>query len=283
METTMKWSESLKDGVKNHGVVDATLRAVLFATTNVALIAMVTSKETKMIPISPTMKVPLDASFNQSPAYMTLVDTEKKLGPEGSPVTDPTLYRSLVEHFSTSSLPDPICHMRFNSYVFTCMILKSHALMIMKRVLYKVAACQVSSSFMCPSRFQYADIYHKSLPKLRCYADFEIQKFFYEADTMVSALTSLAYHHCLRSSSISTQEERMKHHEAAVLSRDTDSLCFGIVASATGAAAAVGYIGIKGNFHSRWNKFCNIYHSFCHQMEVSVFMSLISTLALLLL
>ncbi|GJU62211.1 hypothetical protein Tco_1244046 [Tanacetum coccineum] len=25
------------------------------------------------------------------------VDTEKKLGPEGSPVTDPTLYRSLAE------------------------------------------------------------------------------------------------------------------------------------------------------------------------------------------
>ncbi|GJW75993.1 CASP-like protein 1 [Tanacetum coccineum] len=70
METTMKWSEPQKDGVKNHGVVDATLRAVLSATTNVALIAMVTSKETKMIPISPTMKVPLDASFNQSPAYI---------------------------------------------------------------------------------------------------------------------------------------------------------------------------------------------------------------------
>ncbi|GJZ64152.1 CASP-like protein 1 [Tanacetum coccineum] len=137
METTMKWSASLQDGVKNHAVVDATLRAVLFATTNVALIAMVTSKETKMIPISPTMKVLLDASFNESPAY----------------------------------------------------------------------------------------IYY------------------------VSAIT----------------------------------LFFGIVASATGAAAAVGYIGIKGNSHSRWNKFCNIYRSFCHQMEVSVSMSLISTLALMLL
>nr|GFC06157.1 ribonuclease H-like domain-containing protein [Tanacetum cinerariifolium] len=28
--------------------------------------------------------------------YRTSVDTEKKLGPEGSPVTDPTLYRSLA-------------------------------------------------------------------------------------------------------------------------------------------------------------------------------------------
>ncbi|GJR60280.1 ribonuclease H-like domain-containing protein [Tanacetum coccineum] len=30
---------------------------------------------------------------------------------------------ALPEHFSTSPLPDPICHMQFNSYVFTCMIL----------------------------------------------------------------------------------------------------------------------------------------------------------------
>ncbi|GJX21517.1 ribonuclease H-like domain-containing protein [Tanacetum coccineum] len=28
--------------------------------------------------------------------FLTLIDTEKKLGPEGSPVTDPTLYRSLA-------------------------------------------------------------------------------------------------------------------------------------------------------------------------------------------
>nr|GEU36514.1 CASP-like protein 1 [Tanacetum cinerariifolium] len=73
METTMKCSEPQNDCVKNHGVVDATLRAVLFATTNVAVIAMVTSKETNMIPISPTMKVPLDASFNRSPAYIYYV------------------------------------------------------------------------------------------------------------------------------------------------------------------------------------------------------------------
>ncbi|GKC20241.1 CASP-like protein 1 [Tanacetum coccineum] len=174
METTMKWSEPQKDGVKNHGVVDATLRAVLSATTNVALIAMVTSKETKMIPISPTMKVPLDASFNQSPAYIYYV----------SAITVACLYS-----------------------IITCM---SSVLALMKK------------------------------------GGINIMKLQFYLEIL-------------------------------------DSLFFGIVASATGAAAAVGYIAIKGNSHSRWNKFCNIYRSFCHQMEVSVFMSLISTLALLLL
>ncbi|GJX86174.1 ribonuclease H-like domain-containing protein [Tanacetum coccineum] len=38
-------------------------------------------------------------------------------------------------HFSTSPLPDPICHMQFNSYVFTCMILEETHLNAMKRVL----------------------------------------------------------------------------------------------------------------------------------------------------
>ncbi|GJS06498.1 CASP-like protein 1 [Tanacetum coccineum] len=172
METTMKWSESLKDGVKNHGVVDATLRAVLFATTNVALIAMVTSKETNMIPISPTMKVPLNASFNQSPAYIYYV----------SAITVACLYS-----------------------IITCVL---SVLALMKK--------------------------GGNIMKLQFYLEI------------------------------------------------LDSLFFGIVASATGAAVATGYIGIKENSHSR-NKFCNIYRSFCHQMEVSVFMSLISTLAFLLL
>nr|GEX44481.1 ribonuclease H-like domain-containing protein [Tanacetum cinerariifolium] len=38
----------------------------------------------------------------------TLIDTEKKLGPEGSPVTDPTLYRSLVGslRYLTFTRPD---------------------------------------------------------------------------------------------------------------------------------------------------------------------------------
>ncbi|GJZ64153.1 CASP-like protein 1 [Tanacetum coccineum] len=96
METTMKWSEPQEDGVKNHGVVDATLRAVLLATTNVALIAMVTSKETKMIPISPTMKVPLDASFDQSPAYIFSTHEERRKHHEAAVLSRDTRFCKLL-------------------------------------------------------------------------------------------------------------------------------------------------------------------------------------------
>lgn len=51
-------------------VVGVALRVLLFATALVALIVMVTSKQTKMIPVAPGLAVPLDAKFNQSPAFM---------------------------------------------------------------------------------------------------------------------------------------------------------------------------------------------------------------------
>nr|GEW21386.1 ribonuclease H-like domain-containing protein [Tanacetum cinerariifolium] len=38
----------------------------------------------------------ISATRTTSGIFLTLIDTEKKLGPEGSPVTDPTLYCSLV-------------------------------------------------------------------------------------------------------------------------------------------------------------------------------------------
>ncbi|GJU93682.1 ribonuclease H-like domain-containing protein [Tanacetum coccineum] len=65
----------------------------------------------------------------------TLVDTEKKLGPEGSPVTDPTLYRSLAGalQYLTFTRPDL-------SYVVQQLCLYMHDLReqhlnVMKRVL----------------------------------------------------------------------------------------------------------------------------------------------------
>lgn len=81
MEIPVKWSAQPPeykaattagaDGVnKNYGVIDAALRAVLFASALVAVIVMVTSKQSKLIHLSPTMALPLDANWDQSPAYM---------------------------------------------------------------------------------------------------------------------------------------------------------------------------------------------------------------------
>ncbi|CAH1427639.1 unnamed protein product [Lactuca virosa] len=62
-----------------------------------------------------------------------------------------------------------------------------------------------------------------------------------------------------------------------------DALLLGILASATGAAIGVAYIGFKGNSHSRWNKVCNTYDSFCLRGAVSFILSLVSSITLLLL
>lgn len=57
-------------GAKNHAVVDVVLRAVVCVASLAAVIVMVTSKQSKLIPISPVMLIPLDANWNQSSAYM---------------------------------------------------------------------------------------------------------------------------------------------------------------------------------------------------------------------
>lgn len=60
-------------------------------------------------------------------------------------------------------------------------------------------------------------------------------------------------------------------------------LLLGIVAAATGTAGGVAYIGLKGNPHTRWNKICNTFGSFCFHVASSILLSLISSIALLLL
>ncbi|CAH1427646.1 unnamed protein product [Lactuca virosa] len=49
------------------------------------------------------------------------------------------------------------------------------------------------------------------------------------------------------------------------------SLLLGIMAAATGASGGVSYIGFKGNSHSRWNKICNMYNSYCMHVGASIF------------
>ncbi|GKG06313.1 hypothetical protein Tco_0326399, partial [Tanacetum coccineum] len=62
MEIPLKWSGS----AKNHGVIDAVLRALVCVTGLAAIIVIVTSKQSKMLPVSPTMVINIDAKYNQS-------------------------------------------------------------------------------------------------------------------------------------------------------------------------------------------------------------------------
>ncbi|CAM8995053.1 unnamed protein product [Rhodiola kirilowii] len=59
-----------------------------------------------------------------------------------------------------------------------------------------------------------------------------------------------------------------------------DVLALGIVASATGAAGGVAYIGLKGNEHVRWNKICSTYDSFCHHVGGAIALSLAAAVIL---
>lgn len=58
-----------------------------------------------------------------------------------------------------------------------------------------------------------------------------------------------------------------------------DLIMVAVLASANGAAAAVGYLGHEGNKHVRWNKVCNIFGRFCNLVIVAVGVSLLGSLS----
>lgn len=60
-----------------------------------------------------------------------------------------------------------------------------------------------------------------------------------------------------------------------------DLIMMALLASATGAATAVGVIGYQGNSHVRWNKVCNVFGKFCHQVAAAVVVSLLASLSFL--
>nr|CAB3452660.1 unnamed protein product [Digitaria exilis] len=62
-----------------------------------------------------------------------------------------------------------------------------------------------------------------------------------------------------------------------------DVLYAAVMASATGSAGGVAWIGLKGNSHTRWNKICDAYGNFCRHIGSSVFLSLIASIILVLL
>ncbi|KAD6453828.1 hypothetical protein R6Q59_015616 [Mikania micrantha] len=153
-------------------VVDVALRVLLFGTGLVAIIVMVASKQTKMIPVAPGIAVPLDAKFSHSPAFIYLV----------AALSVACLYS------------------------------------IITGVLSVLAFVRGGTS------------------------------------------TKLQFHFVM-----------------------FDALLLGIVAAATGAAGGVAYVGLKGNSHTRWNKICNTYGSFCFHFAASILLSLVSSITLLLL
>ncbi|KAK3189801.1 hypothetical protein Dsin_029362 [Dipteronia sinensis] len=62
-----------------------------------------------------------------------------------------------------------------------------------------------------------------------------------------------------------------------------DVLILGLVASATGAAGGVGYIGLKGNNHVQWMKVCSTYDKFCRHIGSSTALALFAAVVLVLL
>ncbi|XP_017225394.1 CASP-like protein 1 [Daucus carota subsp. sativus] len=59
-----------------------------------------------------------------------------------------------------------------------------------------------------------------------------------------------------------------------------DVLLLGILASATGAAGEVAYLGLKGNSNVGWHKICNVYDSYCRHIGFSVLTSIFSSMVL---
>lgn len=173
--TTAKPSAEVQKGSTTAGllqVVDVLLRVLLFVTALVAIIVIVTSKQTKLIPVAPGLAIPLTAKFNQLPAFIYFV----------AALSVACLYSIVTGGLSVLALMKP-----------------GGGLML---------------------QFQFLIF---------------------------------------------------------------DALVLGIVAAATGAAGGVGYIAFKGNSHARWSKVCDTYGSFCSRSAASIFLSLVSSITLLLL
>lgn len=62
-----------------------------------------------------------------------------------------------------------------------------------------------------------------------------------------------------------------------------DAVMVALLFSANGAAIAVGVLGLHGNSHVRWNKVCNVFGKFCDQEVASLIISVLGSIAFLLL
>lgn len=60
-------------------------------------------------------------------------------------------------------------------------------------------------------------------------------------------------------------------------------LILGVVASATGTAGSVAYIGLRGNHHVGWAKVCSTFDKYCDHLISSIAMSFLASIVLVLL
>ncbi|CAH2079018.1 unnamed protein product [Thlaspi arvense] len=62
-----------------------------------------------------------------------------------------------------------------------------------------------------------------------------------------------------------------------------DLVMVALLFSGTGAAGAIGLMGLKGNKHVMWKKVCGVFGKFCHQTAASVAFTLIAAAVFMLL
>ncbi|KFK24376.1 hypothetical protein AALP_AAs45452U000200 [Arabis alpina] len=62
-----------------------------------------------------------------------------------------------------------------------------------------------------------------------------------------------------------------------------DLLMVALQFSSTGAAGAIGLMGLQGNKHVMWKKVCGVFGKFCHQNAVGVAFSLVGSIVFVIL
>ncbi|GJY41394.1 CASP-like protein 1E2 [Tanacetum coccineum] len=74
-----------------------------------------------------------------------------------------------------------------------------------------------------------------------------------------------------------------KYKLASLIITILDLAMVALLFSAVGAASSIGVIGYKGNSHVHWDKVCNVFDKFCHQVAIAVFLSFAGSITYLLL
>ncbi|PIN04030.1 hypothetical protein CDL12_23435 [Handroanthus impetiginosus] len=62
-----------------------------------------------------------------------------------------------------------------------------------------------------------------------------------------------------------------------------DLVMVALLFSGVGAAFAIGLMGYRGNTHVAWNKVCNVFDRFCHQVVAAIILSTVAALMFFLL